>query len=124
MSGQRRRHLRRTRRSWSWTTRLLQDAGYTVEHASDGEQALQRVHGRTFDLIVCDLKMPRMDGPTFYRRLVAYAPAMAERVVFVTGDVVGTDAEQFLETSGCRWLAKPFRLSDLVRTVREALAGS
>ncbi len=102
----------------------LQDAGYTVEHASDGEQALQRVHGRTFDLIVCDLKMPRMDGPTFYRRLVAYAPAMAERVVFVTGDVVGTDAEQFLDTSGCRWLAKPFRLSDLVRTVREALAGS
>jgi CheY-like chemotaxis protein len=43
-------------------------------------------------------------------------------VIFVTGDVAGTDAEQFLEGSGCRWLAKPFRLADLLRTVREGLA--
>lgn len=102
----------------------LQDAGHTVEQASDGEQALHRVQARAFDLVVCDLKMPRMDGPTFYRRLLTLQPAMAERVVFVTGDVVGTDAEAFLQESGCRWLAKPFRLTDLVRTTREALAGS
>ena len=41
---------------------------------------------------------------------------------FVTGDVAGTDAERFLEESGCRWLAKPFRLADLLRTVRDTLA--
>ena len=44
------------------------------------------------------------------------------RVIFVTGDVAGTDAERFLEESGCRWLAKPFRLGDLLRAVRDALA--
>ena len=43
-------------------------------------------------------------------------------MIFVTGDVAGTDAERFLEESGCRWLAKPFRLSDLLRAVRETLA--
>jgi CheY-like chemotaxis protein len=42
-------------------------------------------------------------------------------VIFVTGDVAGTDAEQFLQESGCRWLAKPFRLGDLLRAVREGL---
>jgi len=42
-------------------------------------------------------------------------------VLFVTGDVAGTEAEQFLERSGCRWLAKPFRLRDLVRTARELI---
>ena len=47
---------------------------------------------------------------------------MAERVMFVTGDVVGTEAEKFLEESGCRWLAKPFRLADLVRAAKEVLA--
>ena len=43
--------------------------------------------------------------------LSATAPALAKRVIFVTGDVAGTDAEKFLEESGCRWLAKPFRLA-------------
>ena len=100
----------------------LQDAGFSVDQASDGEQALMRVQSRPFDLVICDLKMPRVDGRTFYGMLVAAKPAMAERVVFVTGDVAGTDAEKFLEESGCRWLAKPFRLADLVRVAREALA--
>jgi CheY-like chemotaxis protein len=67
------------------------------------------------------LKMPRLDGKAFYRTLIVNVPAMARRVIFVTGDVVGTDAEQFLDESGCRWLAKPFRLADLLRAVRDTL---
>ena len=43
-------------------------------------------------------------------------------MIFVTGDVAGTDAERFLAQSGCRWLAKPFRLGDLLRAARDALA--
>ena len=76
---------------------------------------------RTFDVIVCDLKMPRVDGPAFYRAIAASSPALARRVIFVTGDVAGTEAERFLDETGCRWLPKPFRLSDLLRTVREVV---
>jgi hypothetical protein len=47
---------------------------------------------------------------------------LKRRLVFVTGDVAGTEAEAFLEQSGCRWLAKPFRLRDLVRVAREVIA--
>ena len=43
---------------------------------------------------------------------------MAKRVIFVTGDVAGTDAEKFLEDCGCRWLAKPFLLADLLHDQR------
>ena len=100
----------------------LQDAGYSVEHAPDGEEALARVEARRHDLVVCDLKMPRLDGKAFYRRLEATAPHLGRRVIFVTGDVAGTDAEQFLNESGCRWLAKPFRLGDLLEAVKEGLA--
>jgi signal transduction histidine kinase/CheY-like chemotaxis protein len=100
----------------------LVDAGYVVDRAGDGEEALQRVSGRAYDLIICDLKMPRVDGMTFYRRLEADAAGMTRRILFVTGDVAGTDAERFLEETGCRWLAKPFRLKDLLRTAREILS--
>jgi signal transduction histidine kinase/CheY-like chemotaxis protein len=103
-------------------TDALRDAGYVVEHAADGEEALLKVKAHSFDLVVCDLKMPRLDGKAFYRTLAAVAPGLATRVIFVTGDVAGTDAETFLAESGCRWLAKPFRLGDLLRTVREVLA--
>ena len=56
--------------------------------------------------------------------LAANDPAMARRVLFVTGDVAGTDAERFLEESGCRWLAKPFRLKDLLRVAKEMVESS
>ena len=66
--------------------------------------------------------MPRLDGMTFYRELESdRSRDGAQRVLFVTGDVAGTEAERFLEETGCRWLAKPFRLKDLLRVAREML---
>jgi len=102
-------------------TDALTDVGYVVHRASNGEEALARVSHHAFDLVICDLKMPRLDGQTFYRRLAEADRGLARRIIFVTGDLAGTDAEKFLEESGCRWLAKPFRLADLLRAVREGL---
>ena len=100
----------------------LADAGFVVDRAGDGEEALERVRSRSYDVIVCDLKMPRVDGMTFYRQLEAESPEQARRILFVTGDVAGTEAERFLDETGCRWLAKPFRLKDLLRTARDMLS--
>jgi len=100
----------------------LVDAGFVVDRAGDGEEAMARVKVRIYDLIVCDLKMPRVDGMMFYRALEREQPETARRILFVTGDVAGTEAERFLEETGCRWLAKPFRLRDLLRTATEILA--
>jgi PAS domain S-box-containing protein len=99
----------------------LSDAGLRVDRAGDGQEALEKTRSRTYDLVVCDLKMPRLDGASFFRALEREDPSMAGRILFVTGDVAGTDAERFLEESGCRWLAKPFRLRDLLRTATELL---
>jgi len=100
----------------------LTDAGLKVDYAGDGEEALARVRQKDYDAVICDLKMPRVDGMMLYRAMAAATPALARRVIFVTGDVAGTDAERFLEETGCRWLAKPFRLGDLLRAVRDTLA--
>ena len=100
----------------------LTDAGYRVDRATDGLDALDRIRNRVYDLIICDLAMPRVDGPAFFRALSESRPALTKRIVFVTGNVAGTDAERFLEASGCRWLAKPFRLGDLLQAAREVTA--
>jgi signal transduction histidine kinase len=100
----------------------LRDAGFVVDRAGDGEEALARVQARAYDLIVCDLKMPRVDGMMFFRMLERDHPEAARRILFVTGDVAGTEAERFLEETNSRWLAKPFRLRDLLRTAREMLS--
>ncbi len=96
----------------------LRDAGFEVTVASDGEEALARAQAQTFDAVICDMRMPRVDGPAFYRAIADFSPPQARRVIFVTGDVTGTEAARFLDDSGCPWLAKPFRLAELLRVVR------
>ena len=100
----------------------LSDAGYIVQHAANGEEALARVKTEAFDLVICDLKMPKLDGRAFYKMLAAAAPGLSKRVIFVTGDLADVEAEEFLQESGCRWLAKPFRLGELLRAVRDGLS--
>ncbi len=99
----------------------LIDEGFRVDRAENGEEAMARVRQQHYDVIICDLKMPKVDGMAFFGELSASMPNVAKRLVFVTGDVAGSDAERFLEESGCRWIAKPFRLRDLVRVARETL---
>jgi PAS domain S-box-containing protein len=99
----------------------LADEGFRPDRAADGEEALARLRERHYDVIICDLKMPKVDGISFFREVSAKMPHVARRLIFVTGDVAGTDAERFLEDSGCRWVPKPFRLRDLVRAARETL---
>jgi two-component system NtrC family sensor kinase len=98
------------------------DAGYLVDRAGDGEEALACLEDGRYDLIISDLKMPRMDGIQLFTALRDLHPEMLSRIVFVTGDVIGSDAERFLGESRCRWLAKPFRLNELLRIARETLA--
>ena len=100
----------------------LTDEGYAADWAADGEQALSRVTEKAYDVVICDLKMPKRDGIAFYKGLAESVPRLSKHVIFVTGDVAGTNAEQFLNETGCRWLAKPFRLGDLLRAVREELS--
>jgi signal transduction histidine kinase len=99
----------------------LTDEGFRVDRAVDGQEGLARLAERHYDVIICDLKMPKVDGTRFFQEVSATMPQVARRLVFMTGDVAGTEAERFLEESGCRWIPKPFRLRDLVRIARETL---
>jgi CheY-like chemotaxis protein len=97
----------------------LESWGHTVADAADGEEAQARLAHDRFDLVVADLRMPRLGGRELYEALRRDQPALAERVVFATGDTVRGDTLAFLKSVGRPYLHKPFSLSEL----RALLAG-
>jgi len=97
----------------------LESWGHTVEIASDGSEALERALAQPFDAIICDLRMPRLGGREMYQQLAQKHPAVAERIIFATGDTVRGDTLRFLEEIGRPFLHKPFTLAEL----RIVLAG-
>jgi len=97
----------------------LESWGHTVADAADGEEAQARMVQDRFDLVVADLRMPRLGGRELYEALRRDQPALAERVVFATGDTVRGDTLAFLKSVGRPYLHKPFSLSEL----RALLAG-
>src|SRR6266516_3097231 len=91
----------------------LESWGHTVEIASDGGEALERALAQPFDAIICDLRMPRLGGREMYLQLAQRHPAVAERIIFATGDTVRGDTLRFLESLGRPFLHKPFTLAEL-----------
>jgi len=82
-----------------------------VDTVPDGHSALERVRTHAYDLILSDLRMPEMDGPTFYRRMQLEQPALVERIVFMTSQV--DHYGQFIRDVGAPVLSKPFPRADL-----------
>jgi two-component system NtrC family sensor kinase len=97
----------------------LESWGHEVVLASDGSQALKRALTQPFDLIICDLRMPRLGGREMYQTLAQMHPTVAERMVFATGDTVRGDTLQFLERLGRPFLHKPFKLDELRRVLAD-----
>jgi CheY-like chemotaxis protein len=64
--------------------------------------------GASFDIILSDIRMPDLDGPTLYEWMQATRPDLARRIAFVTGDTLSGTAADFLERAQCPVLEKPF----------------
>ena len=95
----------------------LESWGHEVVLARDGSQALKRALIQPFDLIICDLRMPRLGGREMFHTLAQMHPAVADRLIFATGDTVRGDTLQFLEELGRPFLQKPFQLDELRRVL-------
>jgi len=101
---------------------ILEAQGHAVHTADNGLAALSLiVGGADYDLVLSDLRMPGMDGPELYRRLAAERPALARRMVIVTGDTLNASARVFLQESGLPRLEKPFGPVEVRRIVAQAL---
>jgi signal transduction histidine kinase/CheY-like chemotaxis protein len=101
---------------------VMSDEGHRVDILLDSRAALGRLEENDYSLVICDLKMPYVDGPSLYRSLVRRANPIQHKLLFVTGDTMGTRTLEFLKSSGLPYLAKPFLVEELKEAVHKALA--
>jgi len=97
---------------------LLTDAGFTVTAEQDGRRALDRALAEPFDLVLCDVRMPEMDGLAFLRN---YRQRGGSALVIVMSAYGGEDAAIAAMKEGAYdYLTKPFRPDEVVLTLRKA----
>jgi CheY-like chemotaxis protein len=111
-------------RSLGDALRLLLTSSHDVQTTTSARDAIVRIEsGARFDVILCDVMMPDMDGIAFYARLQEIAPSLAPRVGFLTGGAFTGASREFLKRIPNPCLEKPFELGEvlhLIGTLAEA----
>jgi CheY-like chemotaxis protein len=100
---------------------LLRHDGHTVDTAADGHCALRHLHEHRYDLVLCDLRMPGLDGGAFYDVLSQQHAYLRKRVLFLTGDTLGADSQAFLEQCGQPWVYKPCKAAAIRTAIQQML---
>jgi signal transduction histidine kinase/DNA-binding NarL/FixJ family response regulator len=100
---------------------VLREEGHQVEAVLDSQEGLRRLSHNRYDLVVCDLRMPHLDGRAVYQTLQRAGTPIRNRILFITGDVLAAQTREFLEPNGLPYLAKPFLVEELKLAVNRLL---
>lgn len=103
----------------AFAARALTSRGYTVLQAASGVEALAQIEGQKVDLVVSDVVMPEMDGPTMLRELRKKHPKLS--VIFVSGYAEEAFRKNLPGGEQFKFLPKPFTLKQLVAAVKETM---
>ena len=103
---------------------VLSEDGYEVAIAANGADALAALAARPADLILVDVRMPKLDGPGLYRELAGRDPDLAGRVMFMTGAAVDAATAEVLAAVRTPPLRKPFELKDIRAAVQRFFLAS
>ena len=109
----------------------LTTAGYDVDTATNGREALDKIDRRDYDVIISDIRMPELDGLELCRELGQRQSDALRRLVLLTDFISISDHQAYLDETGVRALAKPVALEhlrsiveDMVEGPAEALSGA
>ena len=103
---------------------VLADTGATVETASDGDTAVDRITTGMPDLVILDMMLPRRSGFLVIERLQSLSLDKTPRIIMITGNQ-GTRHRVYAETLGVdMYLNKPFRMERLLEGVRRLLGAA
>jgi DNA-binding NtrC family response regulator len=94
----------------------LRDAGHRVATASDGEEALAMIASQVFDVMICDIRLPRLDGLTLFRRTRQESPDTT--VILMTAYVAISDAVAAVKEGAYDYLTKPFDLEEITLRIQ------
>lgn len=99
----------------------LEDAGYSVVEAVDGEDALDKLKGAHVDLIITDLNMPKLDGIGLVKEVRAGSTHKFLPIVILTTESQESKKQQGRDAGATGWIVKPFRPEQLVGVVKKVL---
>jgi CheY-like chemotaxis protein len=92
---------------------ILAAQGHRVVTAGSGQKALRLIEGERFDVILSDVRMPELDGPSLYATLERTEPGLLKRTAFVSGDTLSPSARVFLQRVQRPFIEKPFTLEEV-----------
>ncbi|HSE83243.1 MAG TPA: response regulator [Thermodesulfobacteriota bacterium] len=95
---------------------ILEQEGYEVDLAINGLEGLEKIKQKEYDVILCNIEMPRMQGDELYQKVNKLNQGLAEKIIFVSGTI-----DAFIKSTGNMFLVKPFTLQQLVQTVKNFL---
>ena len=103
------------------TAELLELEGYTVTTACNGKTGLEKIKQDSPDLILCDLRMPEMDGFTMLGHLGHYPELRRIPFIFFSAKSENVDIKAGIDAGADAYLTKPFELEDLLTTIEKCL---
>lgn len=96
---------------------LLESHNFVVTTARNGVEGLREVMALDFDIIMCDMMMPKMPGDMFYLAVERTKPHLCERFIFITGYPDNPKVNGFLRRLNALVLYKPMASEDLIRAI-------
>ena len=107
-----------------FSTRALRNKGYEVIEAENAERALEILHDTALkvDLVITDVVMPKMDGPTLIKQVRELYPDRALKVIFISGYAEDNFRQRLGDDVDIHFLPKPFSLKQLAGKVKEVMA--
>ena len=90
---------------------------YEVVAVSNGVEGVHEIIARDFEVIVCDMMMPKLAGDMFYLAVERMRPYLCDRFVFITGQQGNPKVNDFIKKVGGIMLIKPFPMNDLLDLV-------
>lgn len=100
-------------------TEILSFEGYKIEEAADGEEGLKKFKERTFDLVLCDIKMPKLDGIEFLQKAGEVNPDIP--IIMISGHGNIETAVEAVKKGAYDYISKPPDLNRLLITIRNAM---
>jgi CheY-like chemotaxis protein len=101
---------------------MLEQHGFSVHTAANGVAALKYVQGRDVDVVLCDLKLPQLEGDMFYVSVERAKPHLCDRFLFVTGVADNPKFQPFINRMEGRVLLKPVPFEKLLEAIQKVIA--
>ncbi len=100
---------------------ILEQSGYTVMEAADGQEGLTRLAEKKADLVITDVNMPNMDGITMVRKIRETDGIKFVPILVLTTESQGSVIEDGKKAGATGWIVKPFNDEKLVETIKKVL---